>query len=181
MNLAEVVSFVWGGMSTYTFWIIVTVVVAVVAFQRAQEQNHVTWTDMIVTPGTGKLSLAKAGQLVGIIVSSWIVIVMADRNQLGGEIFGMWLAFLLGGAGWSTYLKAKNGLYGNPDRIGSTSEPSPQPEIPTSEPHVPGTDEATEAPAVTPDAKAQLKTLLSIPGSQRTENQWDMISKLLKG
>lgn len=104
-------------MSTRTFWLFLAVVIILWAFWRAQSRGELKWTDMITAPGTDKLSLSKVGQAIGIVISSWAIIIMVDKDKLSSEIFGVWLAFLLGGAGWSSYLKAK-GSRPHPDEYG---------------------------------------------------------------
>jgi hypothetical protein len=119
-------------MSTRTFWLFLVVFIVLWAFWRAQSRGELKWTDMITAPGTNKLSISKVGQAIGIVISSWAIIIMTDNNKLSSEIFGVWLAFLLGGAGWSSYLKSRNtrsrpdeyggyGGYGGHGRYGSGS------------------------------------------------------------
>lgn len=79
------------------------------AFVRATKNPHkkhsLDWTELITRDGV--LSLSKLGQAVGIIVSSWVIVIMAQHDKISSDIFGLWLAFLLGGSSWSGYLKAK--------------------------------------------------------------------------
>lgn len=138
MDLSTLSSF-FHVLSTRTFWIFLIILVVLVAFWRAQKRGELKWTDMITAPGSSKLSLSKVGQSIGIVISSWAIIIMVDKDKLSSEIFGVWLAFLLGGAGWSSYLKAKNvrderqygGNYGGYGG-GYTPDPEPfEPDIPS--------------------------------------------------
>ena len=91
----------WFVISTLTFfcWL----------FARASRDgsNGVHWEHLIMDSQNNRASPYKVGYLVGIIVSTWIVIRMSDTGNLSLDIFGAYLTFLLGGAGINTYVKAK--------------------------------------------------------------------------
>lgn len=85
-------------------------------FWASHSQNsNVCWEDLVIETKSGKTSPYKLGYLVGIVISTWIVIKLADANNLGLDIFGAYLAYLLGGAGFNTYMK---------NRIGKTTDPT---------------------------------------------------------
>ena len=67
--------------------------------------NRIDWEDLILETKSGKASPYKLGYLVGIVIATWIVIKLADGNNLGLDIFGAYLAYLLGGAGFNSYIK----------------------------------------------------------------------------
>lgn len=63
--------------------------------------------DLITTPDTGRLSAAKIGQLVGVIVSSWVIIAAARAGQLSAEMFLIYLAYTAGVDLFGKYLRSK--------------------------------------------------------------------------
>lgn len=67
--------------------------------------SMVQWEHMILDSRTNRTSPYKVGYLVGIIVSTWIVITFANANHLTFDIFGTYLTFLLGGAGVNIFAK----------------------------------------------------------------------------
>lgn len=52
--------------------------------------------DLITSPDTGRLSSAKIGQLVGVIASTWVIIIQASSGQLSESIFFLYLAYIAG-------------------------------------------------------------------------------------
>lgn len=63
--------------------------------------------DLITAPDTGRLSAAKIGQLVGIIVSSWVVISAAIAGTLSAELFLIYLAYVAGVDLFGKFLRSK--------------------------------------------------------------------------
>lgn len=81
-----------------------------VAFLR-EEWDHkspVRWIDMLVDKRQNRLSLTKFWQFIGSTVFVWVVITMTMAGTITPEILGIVGAFLLGGFGWSTYMKNKS-------------------------------------------------------------------------
>lgn len=72
-------------------------------------KSPVAWEDLIVNTDTERTSPYKLGYLIGLIVSTWIVITFADTDKLTFDIFGLYLSFLLGGAGWAAFMQMKAG------------------------------------------------------------------------
>lgn len=64
--------------------------------------------DLITTPDTGRLSAAKIGQFLGILVSSWVVISAATGGTLTAEIFLIYLAYTAGVDLFGKYLRSKS-------------------------------------------------------------------------
>lgn len=91
------------------FLLAFAIIIAFLLFKAThREDNAIDWTDIITdTSGSGKLSSIKVGQMIGLLISSWVVVSLTERNSLSFDIFGLYLAFVGGGAGWSSYLKAK--------------------------------------------------------------------------
>lgn len=93
--------------SQMLFLFVVAVCLAYLAFKAShREENALDWVDFI-TDQNGKLSASKLSQMIGLIISSWVVVVLADKGSISFDIFGLYLAFAAGTAGWSSYLKAK--------------------------------------------------------------------------
>ena len=76
--------------------------------------SKLSWEDLILDQSNNKASPYKLGYLIGVIVGTWVIITFADQGKLTWDIFCGYLTFLLGGAGWNSYLKGKNA----PDDIG---------------------------------------------------------------
>jgi hypothetical protein len=70
--------------------------------------SPVSWEDLIVDIDTSKTSPYKLGYLIGVVVGTWIVITFADNGKLTYDIFGIYLSFLLGGAGWAAFVQSKS-------------------------------------------------------------------------
>lgn len=76
-------------------------------FAKASQNptSIVSWEHLIVDSVNDRASPYKLGYLVGVIVSTWIVITFADGGKLSFDILGTYLTFLLGGAGVNSYFK----------------------------------------------------------------------------
>lgn len=70
-------------------------------------KNPIKWEHLIVDSTNDRASPYKMGYLIGGLVSTWIVVTLTDKGSLTYDIFGMYLTYLLGGAGVNTYFKAK--------------------------------------------------------------------------
>ncbi len=97
--------------SASTWFILFTMLFFVLLFFSASRDpnSKIKWEDMIVENRNGKASPYKLGYMVGIVVSTWIVIKLSDADHLGLDIFGAYLAYLLGGAGFNSYIKNQSG------------------------------------------------------------------------
>lgn len=74
------------------------------------EGNGLEWWHLVATKGQdGKyyFDLDKFGKLVGIVVGSWAVVVLAQQGKLDALIFGAYLAFVGSIAGYSAYLRSR--------------------------------------------------------------------------
>jgi len=71
--------------------------------------SRVSWEDLVIDTNTNKTSPYRLGYLVGIIVSTWTVMTFVDRNALSMDVFATYLTYLLGGAGWNSFVKNKSG------------------------------------------------------------------------
>lgn len=64
--------------------------------------------DLITSPVTGRLSAAKIGQLVGLVVSTWVVISFTASEKLGVDLFLAYLAYVAGVDLFGKYLRSKD-------------------------------------------------------------------------
>ncbi len=86
--------------SAATWVVIFTLGFFVLLFAKASHNraNSVKWEHLILETATNRASPYKLGYLVGIIVSTWLIIRIADAGDLTLDLFGAYLAYLLGGA-----------------------------------------------------------------------------------
>lgn len=91
-------------------WFVIAIIAFVVwMFSKAHRDSNSTvrWEDLIIDPQLNKVSPYKLGYLIGMIVSTWLIISLSDRNSLDFDIFGLYLSYLLGGAGWSEFVNKR--------------------------------------------------------------------------
>lgn len=95
--------------SAATWSVIGTLFVFVWLFSKASRDPNspIMWEHLIVDTQNDRASPYKLGYLLGMIVSTWIVVNFADRDKLTFDIFGLYLTYLLGGASWSSFMKTK--------------------------------------------------------------------------
>jgi hypothetical protein len=76
-------------------------------FVRANKNpdSPIVWEHLIIESTTDRTSPYKVGYLVGLIVATWVVVSITDRNNLTLDIFGVYLTYLLGGVGTNIYAK----------------------------------------------------------------------------
>ncbi|TFG99973.1 hypothetical protein E4H12_00855 [Candidatus Thorarchaeota archaeon] len=99
--------------STATWFVLGILAFFVWLFTKAHRNANsaIDWEDLILDydtiGGVPRVSPYKVGYLIGLIVGTWVVIGFADGNLLTWDIFGGYLAYLLGGAGWATTMRSK--------------------------------------------------------------------------
>ncbi len=78
-------------------------------FYRANKDdgNRLNWEDLVIDASNERASPYKLGFLIGMIVSTWLIITLADKDKLTYDLFGMWLGFLLGGSSFNSWMKSK--------------------------------------------------------------------------
>jgi len=88
--------------------------------------SRISWEDLTIDTSTGKASPYKIGYMIGVIVSSWVVITFAAANVLSFDILGMYLSFLLGGASMNAFIKRTNAPTNNPPPIPPQNDEDPK-------------------------------------------------------
>lgn len=96
-------------------------------FSRADKDptSPVKWEHLVVDSSNDRVSPFKMGYLIGGLVGTWIVVSLADGKALTYDIFGMYLTYLLGGAGMNTFFRIKGGE----DTPNNLTEPEEDPVI----------------------------------------------------
>lgn len=92
--------FVFSGL----FWLLVKVV---------NDDNPLDWWQFISTKGSDGQhygDIDKLGKVVGIVVSSVIMLMVTYASKMDAVLLGVYLAFVGGIAGYSAYLRVKQGL-----------------------------------------------------------------------
>ena len=91
--------------SLATWFVLATLWFFIMLFARASRHptSLVNWEHLLLDSTTNRASVYKVSFIVGVIVSTWIIITFADGGKLTFDIFGVYLAFLLGGAGLNSF------------------------------------------------------------------------------
>lgn len=97
--------------SAATWFVLATLVFFVWLFAKASKSKHspVMWEHLIVDSNNNRASPYKLGYLVGLIVSTWIIVALMDKDKLTFDMFGTYLTYLLGGAGVNSFVKKDTG------------------------------------------------------------------------
>lgn len=92
-----------------TWAVIITLVLFVWLFGKASKNPNspIKWEHLIVDSQNDRASPYKLGFLLGGLVATWIVVTLTDKDKLTYDIFGMYLTYLLGGAGFNSFFKSK--------------------------------------------------------------------------
>lgn len=116
-NMLDTLSTV-GSIFTGPAWILVlTLTLIIVMFAKASRNptSKIDWEQLFIDTHTDKTSPYRVGYLVGMIVGTWVTLVYADRGNLPFDLFGMYLAYLLGGSTLTAYLQKKQSSEQPPD------------------------------------------------------------------
>jgi len=105
---------IWTALTTGPFtgatWLVLGIIGFIIwVFAKASKdpKSPINWEDMVIDNTTQKTSPYKLGYLIGIIVSTWVIIDMENRATLTFDMFGLYLAFLVGGVGVTNYVSNK--------------------------------------------------------------------------
>lgn len=109
-----------------TWFVLLTLGFFIWLFAKASKDRSslVNWEHLIVDSSTDRASPYKLGYIIGIIVSTWIVITFADGGKLSFDILGTYLSFLLGGAGVN--ILGKKSTPDKPTTVASADEEDPK-------------------------------------------------------
>jgi hypothetical protein len=93
--------------STATWFVFGIMGFCIWIFTKASKNPNslISWEDMVLDSTTDRTSPYKLGYLIGVIISTWVVITVLDKGNLGIDILGVYLTYLVGGAGFTEWLK----------------------------------------------------------------------------
>lgn len=78
-------------------------------FWKAHRENNplIRWEDLFIDNHEQRVSPYRMGYMLGLVVSTWLIIKMSDRDALNFDIFVAYLSYLLGGAGWTEFVNRR--------------------------------------------------------------------------
>lgn len=114
--------------SLATWFVLITLWFFIMLFAKASKHpdSLVNWEHLLLDSTTNRASVYKVSFIVGVIVSTWIIITFADGGKLTFDLFGVYLAFLLGGAGLNTFSRKSTLQMDNVDRLSAYTNPYQQ-------------------------------------------------------
>jgi hypothetical protein len=106
------VSFFGYTFNFYGLFILSLLLFFIFMLWRAQRNQRLDWVDIITHRGSNIVSLTKVLQLVGGVVGTWIVVQLTLQDQMTWEILAIYLAYVASIEGYSKFITAKYGLFG---------------------------------------------------------------------
>lgn len=96
-------------MSPFVTYPVLVLLITIAAWfiYHLRRDKRASPLDLITSPDTGRLSAAKIGQVVGVIVSSWVVISAAAAGRLTYELLLVYLAYTAGVDMFGKFLRTK--------------------------------------------------------------------------
>ena len=91
---------------TYTLLLLLFIITSWFIY-HIRKDRRANPLDLITTPDTGRLSAAKIGQMVGVVVSSWVIISATSAGKLSAELFLVYLAYTAGVDLFGKFLRYK--------------------------------------------------------------------------
>ncbi len=90
-----------------TWFVLGTLAFFIWLFVKADSKpdSPVQWEHLIIDSSNDRTSPYKVGYLVGLIVGTWIILTLTDGGDLDFDMFGVYLTYLLGGAGVNSFVK----------------------------------------------------------------------------
>jgi hypothetical protein len=113
-------------------WMILGIVAGIVwLFYHGNNdpKNPLRWEDLVIDTTNNRASPYKFGYMVGVIVSTWVIIQYAVQFKLGIDLFATYLMYLVGGVGWMAFVQGKYNSYftNQPNPPGFTPPAPPTP------------------------------------------------------
>ena len=90
-----------------TWFVLATLAFFIWIFVKADGKpgSPVQWEHLIIDSNNDRTSPYKVGYLIGLIVATWIILTLTDDGKLDFDMFGVYLTYLLGGAGVNSFVK----------------------------------------------------------------------------
>jgi hypothetical protein len=88
--------------SPATWFLLISVLtfISMIVKETHNPNSPLDWREMLIDPVNRKMSVSKFGQMVGIIIGSWVVIDIVDaKHNIGIDVFGAYLLFIVGAYG----------------------------------------------------------------------------------
>jgi hypothetical protein len=95
------------------FYSIIVFFFCAILLIKTLHSSHISgktdWSDLLTQNGPdNKVSLTKVMQLVGLFISSWVIVHLTIFGKLSWDIFTAYLAYVGGSEGFSKYMKVKH-------------------------------------------------------------------------
>lgn len=108
-NFTQITShiFALNPFSVATWFVLATLAFFVWLFTKASRDpsSPVRWEHLIIDSNNDRTSPYKLGYLIGLIVGTWVIVALIDKDHLTFDMFGTYLTYLLGGAGVNSFVK----------------------------------------------------------------------------
>lgn len=93
--------------SAATWFVLATFGFFVWLFAKASKDptSPIRWEHLIIDSNNDRASPYKLGYLVGLILGTWIMVALIDKDKMTFDLFGAYLTYLLGGAGVNSFVK----------------------------------------------------------------------------
>lgn len=97
-----------------TWFVLATLFFFIWLFVKADHDKNspVQWEHLIIDSNNNRASPYKVGYIVGLLVGTWIILTLTDRDKLTMDMFGVYLTYLIGGAGINSWAKRGYGDVG---------------------------------------------------------------------
>lgn len=107
-----------------TWFVLATLAFFIFLFARANKNpaSPVKWEHLLIDSNNDRASPYKVGYLIGVIVSTWIVLTFVDSGKLTFDILGTYLTYLLGGAGVNSFAKSRSEQIAYADQLDPTMQ-----------------------------------------------------------
>ncbi len=107
MSFTEMMSHLVRDFNAYALLIGTMIIFVLYLIWNEHREGKLNWSDLITSKGTNRVSLTKFLQLVGGMVSTWVIMYHTLHNVLSTEMFFTYLAYVGAIEGWSKFVSAK--------------------------------------------------------------------------